>query len=382
MGKIVVKYEVLLNLSKIINSLENEINNDTRRVTSAAVYSNFNGMQRMQCPKINHLEQELYNLTSSRNRIVDKLSRLRRYLQDAVNKFQEADNKVNFDIGSRTTIAGSAKSASDKLKEKFGQILTKDEAEKYIKGDLLGTYNSKQISKLPQRITYKDDKSGYTYTYELGVLSATFFGVKMNAKDNIIKLKNGEVEDLNSYSYKLISSDEPKVLAGTVMVDGLGEAGVAVDYVRLSEDLGKKIVEDGYKVNDIETAEQANLDWAKKGYINPPVAGNTKVYNVEAGDYHYVRTYNNDWDNYNGKWIMKTEDIEGLSAEEIAEKYAMPTPPNMICDVEMPNNTPLEISVVGEQPNWNASAGGGNTQYGIKDVETSESWYVNKKPLK
>lgn len=123
------------------------------------------------------------------------------------------------------------------------------------------------------------------------------------------------------------------------------------------------------------------MDWVKKGYTDQPVANNTTVYNVEAGNYHYVRTYNTNWDNYNGKWIMRAEDIEGLSAKEIAEKYAMPAPPDMICDVEMPNDTPLEVSVVGEQPNWNASAGG-NTQYGIKDVETSEGWYVNKRPLK
>lgn len=77
---------------------------------------------------------------------------------------------------------------------------------------------------------------------------------------------------------------------------------------------------------------------------------------------------------------MRAEDIEGLTPAEIAEKYAMPSPPDMICDVNMPSDTPLEISITGEQPNWNAG-GGGNTQYGIKNVETQENWFVNKRPL-
>ena len=78
---------------------------------------------------------------------------------------------------------------------------------------------------------------------------------------------------------------------------------------------------------------------------------------------------------------MRAEDIEGMTAAEIAEKYAMPSPPNMICDVNLPPDTPLEISIFGEQPGW-ANSAGGNTQYGIKDVETSEDWFVNKRPLK
>lgn len=53
----------------------------------------------------------------------------------------------------------------------------------------------------------------------------------------------------------------------------------------------------------------------------------------------------------------------------------------MICDVNLSSDTPLEISIVEEQPGW-ANSAGGNTQYGIKDVETSEDWFVNKRPLK
>lgn len=72
---------------------------------------------------------------------------------------------------------------------------------------------------------------------------------------------------------------------------GAGEAEVTIDYVKLSEELGKKIESDGYKVINTETAEQANKDWADMGFDKPPVAENTTVYNVKAGNFSYSRVY-------------------------------------------------------------------------------------------
>lgn len=62
----------------------------------------------------------------------------------------------------------------------------------------------------------------------------------------------------------------------------------AIDYVKLSDELGKKIEIDGYKIIDIEDAATANADWADMGYDLPPVAAGTKAYNVEAGNYQYA----------------------------------------------------------------------------------------------
>jgi len=42
---------------------------------------------------------------------------------------------------------------------------------------------------------------------------------------------------------------------------------------------------------------------------------------------------------------MHTVDIQGLSVEEIARNYAMPTPTNMICYVEVRNNTPFFVII-------------------------------------
>ncbi len=36
-----------------------------------------------------------------------------------------------------------------------------------------------------------------------------------------------------------------------------------------------------------------------------------------------------------GNWVMKKEDIKGLSATQIAKKYSLPQVPNMITDVKI-----------------------------------------------
>ena len=203
--------------------------------------------------------------------------------------------------------------------------------------------------------TYGDDAIGFINKYGDDVI------------DVIYKYEDDAIDGLK----KGMSPDEIRASKEEVKLP---------DYVKLSEELGDKLKNEGYKIIDIEDAAQANADWLAKGYSSSPIAANTKVYNAEAGKFHYVRTYNTEWNNYNGKWIMRAEDIEGLSASEIAEKYAMPSIPDMICDVKLPYDTPLEISIVGEQLDWENSIGG-NTQYAIKDVETLEEWFVNKRPL-
>ncbi len=187
------------------------------------------------------------------------------------------------------------KKVEKKIKEEFGKILTKDEAEKYIKGDFLGTYNSKEISKLPKKITYKDNKSGYTYIYELGALTATFFGVKMNAKDNIIKLKNGEVEDINAYSYKCISSDEPPISYGVVTAGGIGEIGeveiadeiATLKTTTLPKDIFPEVNVKSVEISDVKSiAELKNVENFKEGSLEHILEGQLNTRGKAVG-FHY-----------------------------------------------------------------------------------------------
>lgn len=79
-------------------------------------------------------------------------------------------------------------------------------------------------------------------------------------------------------------------------------------------------------------------------------------------------------------FILRTEDIEGLSAEEIAQKCALQKVPNKIVTVELPSNTPLEVSIVGPQESWGTL--GGDVQYAIKDGDLNPSWFENIQDLK
>ena len=77
---------------------------------------------------------------------------------------------------------------------------------------------------------------------------------------------------------------------------------------------------------------------------------------------------------------MRADDIKGLSAEEIAEKYALPQVPDRIVYPRIPADTPLEVSIVGPQESWGTV--GGDAQYAIKDVLLDDDWFTDIHPLK
>lgn len=56
-------------------------------------------------------------------------------------------------------------------------------------------------------------------------------------------------------------------------------------------------------------------------------------------------------------FIVRTDEIAGLSAEEIAEKLALSKVPNKIVEVELPPSIQLEVSIVGPQPDWGTIGG-------------------------
>ena len=79
------------------------------------------------------------------------------------------------------------------------------------------------------------------------------------------------------------------------------------------------------------SAEQANAQHVDKG-DNPPYAEKTRAREITLTDARkFVRVHGEH--NQAGNWIMRIEDIKGLSAEEIKDKYALPNLPRYISDV-------------------------------------------------
>ena len=86
---------------------------------------------------------------------------------------------------------------------------------------------------------------------------------------------------------------------------------------------------------------------------------------LEAGKFEYARVFKNGVNYPKSPFILRADDIKGLSAAEIAQKYALPEVPDSIVYPHIPTDTPLEVSIVGPQEKWGTI--GGYSQYAIKD---------------
>lgn len=62
-----------------------------------------------------------------------------------------------------------------------------------------------------------------------------------------------------------------------------------------------------------------------------------------------------------GGWVMKAEDIAGLTPQEIQNKFALPNTPQYICDVNLEVGTRLRTGEVNPLFRFD----GGGQQYGL-----------------
>ncbi|AEY65940.1 hypothetical protein [Clostridium sp. BNL1100] len=203
--------------------------------------------------------------------------------------------------------------------------------------------------------------------------------IEHEGKRGIVITRNtkptAKVDDLNA-----LSQGERKAIYENALMNGGKGKGGLIDYVKLSDELGSKIETDGYKIINIEDATTANADWADMGYDLPPVASGTKAYNVEAGNYKYARVFKEGVNKPKSPFILRADDIEGLSAAEIAEKYALPQVPDKVVYPKIPTDIPLEVSIVGPQEKWGTL--GGDAQYAIKNALLDDDWFKDIHDLK
>lgn len=121
---------------------------------------------------------------------------------------------------------------------------------------------------------------------------------------------------------------------------------------------------------DAETANRRHPD-----YNPPPYTPGSVVRDVtlsrpsDPGEFVRVHTASNK----GGHWIMRRRDIEGLSPNEIRERYALPGTPTHVSDVMLPKGTRLRIGTVNE-------GGGGVVQYEIQG-RYQLGWFERTKEL-
>lgn len=104
-----------------------------------------------------------------------------------------------------------------------------------------------------------------------------------------------------------------------------------LDYAKLCEQLEKEIINVEYDVLDVVDSSIANAEWNDMGFDLPPIADKTRAFNVRAGKHLYARVFKEgSKSKAKSPFILRYDDIKGLNAIQISEKYALPQIPDKI----------------------------------------------------
>jgi len=166
---------------------------------------------------------------------------------------------------------------------------------------------------------------------------------------------------------KKLNQTEVNILMASTKLDGITEESIETGIKHAGE-----VLEGGsgnIKYNEIKifTAEETNqwfIDNIKPDY-KPPYKPGTVVKEIELlEDTTFVRVYDKmpDGSGMYGSWVMKAEDIEGLTPLEIQNKFALPNTPRYICDVELDAGTHIRLGEVNSVDGW---GNGGGIQYDL-----------------
>ncbi|MEW6516614.1 MAG: TadE family protein [candidate division FCPU426 bacterium] len=110
------------------------------------------------------------------------------------------------------------------------------------------------------------------------------------------------------------------------------------------------------------SSDKANTVYISQGK-RPPYAFNTEVKEIITGkEEKFVRVHGPN--NQASSWIMRKEDIKGLSARQIKDKYALPEIPTQISEVKVPKGTKMRTGIAGPQEGWGK---GGGVQYELQN---------------
>ena len=95
------------------------------------------------------------------------------------------------------------------------------------------------------------------------------------------------------------------------------------------------------------SAEDVNKIFKDTMGYEPPYKPGTSVTEIQLTENAtYVRVYDKVNSRMQGGWVMKAEDIVGLTPQEIQNKFALPNTPKYICDVNLEAGTRLRTGEV------------------------------------
>ena len=133
-----------------------------------------------------------------------------------------------------------------------------------------------------------------------------------------------------------------------------GGTSSKIGYEYLDDQLGN--LKDKVKINQYQSAESVNAWWEARGYKSP-YKEKTVVQDITlTEDTKFVRVYDGVNSNLEGGWVMRAEDIKGLTPKEIQAKFALEYEPKFIGEVELKAGDTVRLGEVGS--NFGFDGGG------------------------
>ncbi|MFD1739550.1 hypothetical protein ACFSCX_24005 [Bacillus salitolerans] len=146
---------------------------------------------------------------------------------------------------------------------------------------------------------------------------------------------------------------------------------------KVLDDIGKGIANNIKSIGkDIKhvSANDVNAKYPD-GYEPPYKSGTFVAEFTTTTDIRFVRVHGSN--NRERSWVMKMEEIEGLTPEQIKEKFALPETPHYITDVYIPKGTRMRVGIAGE----NKFGPGGGIQYELLQRLDDPSIWQNTRKL-
>ena len=232
-----------------------------------------------------------------------------------------------------------------------------------------GTSRTKAV-KFAKNLFHKREAVGRMYDYLDDAARAALYEL-VEAEDVLQE----EIEQLGKIA-QTYQAEAGKALTKTQLDDLLGDSTLgekSVEEVVAGLRAADKVTIK-YRELKTYTAEEAN-QWfidSEKPDFKPPYKPGTEVKEIRlTEDTVFARVYDNlpNGSGMKGGWIMNREDIEGLTPIEIRDKYALPSIPKYVCDVELKAGTRIRMGIVNPIEGWGS---GGAIQYDLMRQRVGE----------
>lgn len=149
----------------------------------------------------------------------------------------------------------------------------------------------------------------------------------------------------------------------------IGDVAAGIKLTKIGVNAAKtakitKAVRAGEKVRGEIPPIVVNKVWKKlRNYDKPPYKLGGKVQSIELTENTtFVRVYG-DPSRMKSQWVMRKEEIKGLTPKQIKDKFALPDEPSFMCEIELPKGTRMHKGIANGVDGWGR---GGGTQYDLR----------------